>query len=59
LGSNKKRLTIREIYAAMEKKYAYFRSAGPTWKVSKTPLFHSLILDVITAAICSPPPVLE
>ncbi|KAF9245871.1 hypothetical protein BU15DRAFT_85535 [Melanogaster broomeanus] len=30
----KKRLTIREIYAAMENKYAYFRSAGPTWKQS-------------------------
>ncbi|KIJ22004.1 hypothetical protein PAXINDRAFT_65268 [Paxillus involutus ATCC 200175] len=34
LGSAKKRLTIREIYAAMENKYAYFRSAGPTWKQS-------------------------
>ncbi|KAF8560119.1 hypothetical protein OG21DRAFT_1479957 [Imleria badia] len=34
LGSVKKRLTIREIYAAMEDKYAYFRNAGPTWKQS-------------------------
>lgn len=33
LGSVKKRLTIREIYATMEDKYAYFRNAGPTWKV--------------------------
>ena len=28
-----KRLTIREIYAAMEEKYPYYRTAGPTWKV--------------------------
>ncbi|KIJ66199.1 hypothetical protein HYDPIDRAFT_26570 [Hydnomerulius pinastri MD-312] len=34
LGSPKKRLTIRAIYAAMEDKYAYFRNAGPTWKQS-------------------------
>ncbi|KAF9041847.1 hypothetical protein BDZ89DRAFT_981310 [Hymenopellis radicata] len=34
LGSPRKRLTIREIYAAMEGKYAYYRSAGPTWKQS-------------------------
>lgn len=34
LGSPKKRLTIREIYAAMEAKYPYYRTAGPTWKVS-------------------------
>ncbi|KIM70306.1 hypothetical protein SCLCIDRAFT_1207624 [Scleroderma citrinum Foug A] len=34
LGSANKRLTIREIYAAMENKYAYFRDAGPTWKQS-------------------------
>ncbi|KAF8445678.1 hypothetical protein L210DRAFT_3442085 [Boletus edulis BED1] len=34
LGSVKKRLTIRDIYAAMEDKYAYFRNAGPTWKQS-------------------------
>lgn len=34
LGSPKKRLTIREIYASMEAKYAYYRTAGPTWKVS-------------------------
>lgn len=33
LGSTKKRLTIRDIYAAMEDKYVYFRNAGPTWKV--------------------------
>lgn len=34
LGSARRRLTIREIYAAMEEKYLYFRTAGPTWKVS-------------------------
>jgi len=33
LGSPRKRLTIREIYAAMEGKYAYYRTAGQTWKV--------------------------
>ncbi|KZT72879.1 hypothetical protein DAEQUDRAFT_722506 [Daedalea quercina L-15889] len=34
LGSPKKRLTIREIYAAMEKKYPYYKTAGPAWKQS-------------------------
>ncbi|KAG6919021.1 hypothetical protein DXG01_009731 [Tephrocybe rancida] len=34
LGSPRQRLTIREIYAAMENKYAYYRTAGPTWKQS-------------------------
>ncbi|KII93419.1 hypothetical protein PLICRDRAFT_99686, partial [Plicaturopsis crispa FD-325 SS-3] len=34
LGSPKKRLTIREIYAAMEDKYPYYKTAGPTWKQS-------------------------
>ncbi|EIW86958.1 hypothetical protein CONPUDRAFT_134291 [Coniophora puteana RWD-64-598 SS2] len=34
LGSPRQRLTIREIYAAMEQKYLYFRTAGPTWKQS-------------------------
>ncbi|KAG5647714.1 hypothetical protein DXG03_008437 [Asterophora parasitica] len=34
LGSPRKRLTIREIYAAMEAKYAYYKTAGPTWKQS-------------------------
>lgn len=33
LGSPRKGLTIREIYAAMEEKYAYYRTAGPSWKV--------------------------
>jgi hypothetical protein len=33
LGSPKKRLTIRDIYAAMEGKYPYYRTAGITWKV--------------------------
>ena len=34
LGSPRKRLTIREIYAAMEEKYLYYKTAGPTWKVN-------------------------
>lgn len=34
LGSQRKRLTIRDIYAAMEGKYPYYRTAGATWKVS-------------------------
>ncbi|KAJ7109941.1 hypothetical protein C8R44DRAFT_268333 [Mycena epipterygia] len=34
LGSPRKRLTIREIYAAMEEKYSYYTNAGPTWKQS-------------------------
>ncbi|KAG6837320.1 hypothetical protein H0H93_011415 [Arthromyces matolae] len=34
LGSPRQRLTIREIYAAMEDKYAYYKTAGPTWKQS-------------------------
>lgn len=33
LGSPRRRLTIREIYAAMEDKYSYYKTAGPTWKV--------------------------
>jgi hypothetical protein len=33
LGSPRKRLTIREIYSAMEDKYLYYKTAGPTWKV--------------------------
>lgn len=33
LGSPRKRLTIREIYATMESKYPYYKSAGETWKV--------------------------
>ena len=36
LGSAKRRLTIRDIYAAMEKKYPYYRTAGPAWKVCIT-----------------------
>jgi hypothetical protein len=35
LGSPRKRLTIREIYSAMEDKYPYYKTAGPTWKVSR------------------------
>lgn len=33
LGSAHQRLTIREIYGAMEDKYPYYRTAGQTWKV--------------------------
>jgi Forkhead domain len=43
LGSKMKRLTIREIYASMEEKYPYYRTAGSTWKVS---LSSYLISDV-------------
>jgi hypothetical protein len=35
LGSPRRRLTIREIYAAMEDKYSYYKTAGPTWKVTR------------------------
>ncbi|EJD03825.1 winged helix DNA-binding domain-containing protein, partial [Fomitiporia mediterranea MF3/22] len=34
LGSAKRKLTIRDIYAAMENKYPYYRTAGPAWKQS-------------------------
>ncbi|KAF9486568.1 hypothetical protein BDN70DRAFT_21478 [Pholiota conissans] len=34
LGSPRKRLTIREIYATMESKYPYYKTAGQTWKQS-------------------------
>lgn len=34
LGSARKRLTIRDIYSAMEHKYPYYKTAGPAWKVS-------------------------
>ncbi|TFY64924.1 hypothetical protein EVJ58_g2289 [Rhodofomes roseus] len=37
LGSPKRRLTIREIYAAMEKKYPYYKTAGPAWKRQPRP----------------------
>lgn len=33
LGSPRRKLTIREIYAAMEDKYPYYKNAGVTWKV--------------------------
>jgi hypothetical protein len=57
LGSPKKRLTIREIYAAMEAKYPYYRTAGPTWKVLSVFLFSNAATLIISRlAICSPPP---
>jgi hypothetical protein len=34
MGSLKQRLTIREIYAAMEAKYPYFSNSGTSWKAS-------------------------
>lgn len=36
LGSPRKRLTIREIYATMESKYPFYKTAGLTWKVPHT-----------------------
>jgi len=42
LGSPRKRLTIREIYATMETKYPYYRTAGQTWKVCECWFFHCL-----------------
>ena len=47
LGSEMKRLTIREIYAAMEDKYPYYRTAGSTWKVSllSYPTFDSKVIN--------------
>lgn len=57
LGSPKKRLTIREIYAAMEAKYPYYRTAGSTWKVTICFfVFESVTLINSRLAICSPPP---
>jgi len=55
LGSPRKRLTIREIYATMEAKYPYYKTAGQTWKVEIMILFcvWMLILDYsYFAAIC-------
>jgi len=37
LGAPRNRLTIRDIYAAMENKFSYYRTAGQSWKVR----FHS------------------
>ncbi|KAI0033821.1 hypothetical protein K488DRAFT_10062, partial [Vararia minispora EC-137] len=34
LGSPKQRLTIREIYEAVQTKFPYYREAGDTWKAS-------------------------
>lgn len=64
LGSPKKRLTIREIYAAMERKYSYYKTAGPAWKVRRSLIslrYNSLIflVHVLFAAIRSTPPILE
>jgi hypothetical protein len=61
LGSPQKRLTIREIYAAMEQKYPYYKTAGPAWKVRLFFGLVALILDIRQpiAAIRSAPPVSE
>lgn len=56
LGSPKKRLTIREIYAAMEAKYPYYRTAGPTWKVSYISLSRNHTHTCSCLAIGPPPP---
>ena len=61
LGSPRKRLTIREIYATMESKYPYYKSAGETWKVCVFfflfwNLLHVfIIVSISLIAICSSP----
>jgi len=45
LGSPRKRLTIREIYASMETKYPYYKTAGQTWKVRHWKLYFLCALD--------------
>jgi len=55
LGSPKQRLTIREIYAAMEGKYAYYRTAGPTWKVRLMSRVRLFCLTSNDSAICAAP----
>lgn len=52
LGSSRQRLTIREIYAAMENKYAYYRTAGPTWKVMFVFYTYLNIIDRINSNPC-------
>lgn len=52
LGSSNRRLTIREIYAAMEAKYPYYKTAGPTWKV-RTLQCHTFASQMFLLAISS------
>jgi hypothetical protein len=47
LGSPNKKLTIREIYAAMENKYPWYKTAGNAWKVythATLSIIHTLIV---------------
>jgi hypothetical protein len=46
LGSPRKRLTIREIYATMEAKYPYYKTAGQTWKVYCFIVVHCLAANI-------------
>ncbi len=59
LGSPRKRLTIREIYAAMEGKYAYYKTAGPTWKVRDFPIAVPQSILYLLLAIRSTPSIVE
>ena len=60
LGSKKKKLTIRDIYSEMERKYPYFKTAGPAWKVrGPCPLFMLGRLTEDCAAIRSTSSVAE
>ena len=64
LGSPKRRLTIREIYAAMEKKYPYYKTAGPAWKVRTLMPFALMGTSLVSPsplfiAICPAPFVTE
>ena len=53
LGSPRKRLTIREIYAAMENKYPYYKTAGSTWKVCLYLIIQELAYLPDMQAICA------
>lgn len=59
LGSPKKRLTIREIYATMEAKYPYYRTAGPTWKVRFVSPLEGMTNLTVPTAISATSPVLK
>jgi hypothetical protein len=57
LGSPRKRLTIREIYATMEAKYPYYKTAGQTWKVEISILFCLWMVDIGSSIFSSNPSV--
>jgi len=59
LGSPKRRLTIREIYAAVETKYSYYKTAGTAWKVSVTRDVVVSILQNVFIAVDQAPPIAE